>query len=291
MRVMVTGGSGFIGGYVCDELRSRGHDVLRFDRHNGDYLGDVRDEGAVLGAMSVCDGFIHLAAMLGTQETIDSSKIVAENNITGSLNILDAAKKNSTPGVYISVGNHWMNNPYSITKSTVERFVAMYNKECGTRINMVRAMNAYGPGQKAAPPFGYAKVRKITPSFVCRAINNVDVEVYGDGLQVSDMVYVGDVAKALVTALEKAADGDVFSRCVEVGPETHTTVREVAERVIALSGSKSKIVYLPMRPGEVAGDFVCADTETLKLVDMSPDELTSLDEGLMKTIDYFREPK
>jgi len=114
------------------------------------------------------------------------------------------------------------------------------------------------------------------------------VEVYGDGSQVSDMVYVGDVAKALVTAVEKAADGVVFDRTVEVGPEINSTVQEVAETIIRMSNSESKIVNLPMRPGENVGDVVKADTSTLALVDMDPSKLVTLEEGMEKTIEYFR---
>jgi len=90
-----------------------------------------------------------------------------------------------------------MQNTYSITKSTVERFVAMYNAERGTKVNVVRAMNAYGPRQVPAAPYGPSKVRKIAPSFICRALKGDPLEMYGTGSQVSDMVYVTDVAEAL----------------------------------------------------------------------------------------------
>jgi UDP-glucose 4-epimerase len=116
------------------------------------------------------DGIIHLAACLGTQETIQNPRPAAETNVQGGLNFLEAIAQYDIPGVYIGVGNHWMNNTYSISKTTVERFAAMFNKERGTRCNIVRLVNAYGPYQSVAPPFGPAKVRKITPAFVCRAL-------------------------------------------------------------------------------------------------------------------------
>ena len=299
MKVLVTGGMGFIGRYVVEELQSRGHKPVIFDhhrRHHSEYdsevevfTGDIVDDIAVTEAMAHVDSWIHLAAVLGTQETIHNPRPAATSNLIGGLNVLEAAAQYNLPGAYIGVGNHWMNNTYSITKTMIERFIDMFNRFRGTKVNIVRAMNAYGPRQLAVAPFGSGKVRKITPSFVCRALMNADVEVYGDGQQVSDMVYVGDVAKALVTAMEKAAEGIVFDRTVEVGPEVNSTVQTVAETIIRMTGSDSKVVNLPMRPGENVGDVVKADTSTLALVDMSADTLMPLEEGMQQTVDYFRE--
>lgn len=298
MKVLVTGGMGFIGRYVVEELQSRGHTPIIFDHHrrlSNEYpsdvevfQGDIMDEIAVTEAMAHADSWIHLAAVLGTQETIMNPRPAAHSNLMGGLNILEAAAQYNMAGTYIAVGNHWMNNTYSITKTMIERFIDMFNKYRNTRVNIVRAVNAYGPRQLAVAPYGPGKVRKITPSFVCRALTGADVEVYGDGSQVSDMVYVGDVAKALVTAMEKANEGIVFDRAVECGPEHNSTVQEVAETIIKLSGSSSAIVNLPMRPGEIAGSKVMADTSTLALVDMDPSEMVQLEEGMKMTVDYFR---
>ena len=299
MKVLVTGGMGFIGRYVVEDLQSRGHTPIIFDHHRRlaeDYptdvevfQGDIMDDIAVTEAMAHAEGWIHLAAVLGTQETITNPRPAAHSNLMGGLNILEAASQYSIPGAYIAVGNHWMNNTYSITKTMIERFIDMFNKYRDTRVNIVRAVNAYGPRQVAVAPFGPGKVRKITPSFVCRALTGLPVEVYGDGKQVSDMVYVSDVAQALVTALEKASNGNVFDVPVEVGPEHNSTVQEVAETVIRLTDSESELVNLPMRPGEIPGAVVKADISTLELVDMHPETLVPLDEGMKKTIDYFKE--
>src|SRR5258706_4763333 len=224
-KVLVTGGCGFIGAYVVEELQRKGYTPVIFDHHRrsiGEYLegveiflGDVRDEVAVTEAMAHVEGWIHLAAVLGTQETIKNPRPAAQSNLLGGLNMLEAASQYNLPGVYIAVGNWWMNNPYSITKNMIERFVHMFNKDRGTRVNIVRAVNAYGPRQLAAFPFAHGKVRKITPSFICRALSGMPIEVYGNGKQVSDMVYVGDVAHALVLALEFANKGLVFKTPVE----------------------------------------------------------------------------
>ncbi len=288
---------GFIGQYVVEEIKMRGHVPVIFDHHRRlsheypdgveIFQGDILDEVAVTEAMAHSDGWIHLAAVLGTQETINNPRPAAKSNMMGGLNILEAAAQYNLPGSYIAVGNHWMNNTYSITKSMIERFIDMFNKYRGTKVNIVRAVNAYGPRQVAFSPFGPGKVRKITPSFVCRALSNMDVEIYGDGSQISDMVFVADVAKALVNALLKAHQGEVFKVPIEVGPEKHNSVKEVAELIISLSGSRSKIINLPMRPGEIPGSIVKADISTLRLVEMDPKDLVDLKVGMQQTIDYF----
>jgi UDP-glucose 4-epimerase len=311
MRIGITGGNGFIGGHVVETAVAHGHDIVVLDRHGHLHepcrslmdagnlsvmLGDVRNPVDMAELAAHVDGVIHLAACLGTQETVLNPMPAAETNILGGVNWLQGLAQYKIPGVYIGVGNHWMNNSYSITKTAVERFVSMYNRERGTSVNVVRVVNAYGPRQSVAPPFGPAKVRKITPAFVCRALTGQPIEVYGDGEQVSDMVSVRDAARALVVALEKAAAGIVFDRVVEVGPapEDSLTVNQVAEYVTRTVearglGSRVPITHLPMRPGEIPGARVSADVSTLPLVDMSADTLTPFRLGIAETIEWFAE--
>lgn len=295
-KIGITGGSGFIGSYVIDELLARGYTPVVFDHHNHElhrdvetFMGDVRDDVAMTEFAAHVDGIIHLAAVLGTQETIKNPRPAAMSNLQGGLNFLEAIAQYDIPGAYICVGNRGMYATYSLTKSLVEDFCIMFNKYRGTRVNQVRAMNAYGPRQTVAAPFGSSKVRKITPSFVCRALTDMDIEIYGDGEQISDMVYVGDVATALVNALEEADRGNVLDTVVEVGPKHSNTVNEVAETIIKLSGSKSRIKHLPMRPGETPNAVVRADYGTLVLLDMSVADLMPLDEGMRQTIDWYQE--
>jgi len=321
MRIGITGGGGFIGSHTARMALDMGHQVVVLDR-TGDlkgpigamledgtaalFLGDVRDQSTMMELAAHVDGIIHLAACLGTQETIQNPLPAAETNIFGGLNFLQACAQYSVPGVYIGVGNHFMDNSYSITKTTVERFVSMYNRERGTRVNIVRAVNAYGPGQSVAAPYGSAKVRKITPSFVCRALLGHVVEIYGDGRQISDMVHVTDVAKALVLALEAAADGRYLGTSmvpvpVEVGPKAEDSLsvlqvaRLVVEDATAYQASKldtvgmSQIRHLPMRPGEIAGARVSADTRTLRSIGFNVADLVPVRVGIQQTVRWFAE--
>lgn len=300
MKVGITGGAGFIGAWVTDELIARGHTPIIFDTRGRKpredvevMLGDVRDEVAVTELAAHVDGIIHLAAVLGTQETIKNPRPAFLTNGIGGLNVLEAVTQYDLPLVNICVGNYWMNNSYSITKSTFERTLAMFIKENGTKAANVRCVNAYGPRQAAAPPFAPGKVRKIMPAFTCRALTGQPIEIYGDGEQVSDMVYVGDVAKTLVRSLEFVAHGGKLERTIECGPLTSATVNNVAQIVAEAAhiytGKISKIVHLPMRPGENAGDRVTCDGRTIADVGLDPSALVSLRDGVAQTVDWFQE--
>lgn len=337
MRVIaVTGATGFIGGYVVEELLRRGYEVIAVDRAARTlpegvemFLGDVRDKNAMTELAAHADGIIHLAAVLGTQETIANPSPAAETNILGGLNIMDACKQYDLPMVYAGVGNHWMRNTYSTTKTAVERLLYQYRDEFGCKFAVVRPVNAYGPRQRAAEPFAPGKVRKIIPAFVCRALSGIPVEVYGDGSQISDMVHVKDVASVFVTTLEHVSKGNRLESPVEVGPAKSLTVRDIGESVIAhvssITGdSPLKIRELPMRPGEKAnfdidpsrlqkvisqsqeiltedeqfllkrtlktlGSTVFASTETLDQIGVSPEDFIDLEEGLKETIQWFIE--
>jgi len=303
-KVLVTGGGGFIGSYVVDKLLDFDYDVMVLDHTSNHYydphpriehfLGDIRDATAVTEAAAHVDGIIHLAAVLGTQETIGNPRPAAETNILGSLNVFEAANQYGLPVVYAGVGNHWMREygggTYTISKTCVEDFAKMFNNHRGGRISVVRPVNAYGPRQSIAAPFGTSKVRKILPSFTCRALLGEPIEIYGDGTQISDCVYVEDVASTFVrTLISTDSIGPVTD--IEVGPEQSSTVNEIAQMVrmnaMFYTDRASEIVHLNMRPGEVPNAVVKADTESCWKVGVDPSEFVSLSEGIRRTVEWY----
>jgi len=316
VKVGITGGAGFIASHIIEELVARGHSVIVFD-HLGrvdrevlakadpegrDYItrmmGSVTDERAVYELAAHVEGIIHLAAVLGTQETIKAPKPSAETNILGSLNVFEAANRYDLPVVYAGVGNHWMRNEgtgsYTISKTAAEDFARMFNAYREGRISIVRPVNAYGPRQSVAAPYGTSKVRKILPAFTCRALTGTDIEVYGDGTQISDCVYVTDVAKTFVTALEHTSAHGPVSRPVEVGPVSSLTVNEIARLVAIYAASETgqpqvHLKHLPMRPGEVPNAVVSADTDTLKQLGMDARDFVPLEDGIARTVGWYAE--
>lgn len=307
MKIGITGGQGFIGSHIRRELLARGHEVVVFDRHLHEsglapgeefFLGDIRDETAVVELAAHCEGIIHLAAVLGTQETIGNPRPSADTNIRGSLNVFEAANQYGLPAVYAGVGNHWMRNEgtgsYTISKTAAEDYARMFNAYRGGRITIVRPVNAYGPGQSIAAPYGTSKVRKIMPAFICRSLTDTAIEIYGDGTQVSDCVYVGDVARVFVGAMEHTAKYGATEKPVEVGPAESHTVFQVAEFVAfecALLTGRDPLfpTHLPMRPGEVPNAVVSADTSTLLQLgpEYGEDTFVGLQEGIQRTVEYY----
>ena len=306
MKIGVTGSQGFIGGWVRRELLRRGHEVVVFDRYprtplaDGEafFLGDIENSNSVTEMAAHVDAVIHLAAVLGTQETIQNPRPSAVTNIMGGLNVFEAAAQYRLPVVYAGVGNAWMRDhatgSYTISKTCVEDYGRMYNAYRGGIISVVRPVNAYGPGQSVAAPYGPSKVRKILPAFTCRALTGTPIEVYGDGEQISDCIYVGDVASTFVTALEYTAEHGPLEKPAEVGPTESCTVNDVARLVAhfaaeANGGKPVGITHLPMRPGEVPGAVVRSDTSTLEPLGIDPGNFLSLEEGIRRTVEWYAE--
>ena len=311
MRTLVTGGHGFIGKYVIERLLADDREVMVLDPHGersplpdvDHWFGDIRDDVMVTEAMAHADSWIHLGGVLGTQETILNPRPAAQTNILGGLNMFEAAAQYDLPGVNIAVGNWWMNNTYSISKNSAERFAEMFNKERGTHINIVRALNAYGPRQICAAPYGIGKVRKIMPAFTCRAILGEPIEIYGDGHQIMDMVYVDDVAMVLVESLRMAEAGNIPTveaeqpdgttqtqqAIIEVGSCRATSVIDIANEVLRNVDNPQAIQHVPMRPGEPPSSVVLGHEHMLLTAGFEPSDLVTLEEGVRRTVAHYKE--
>lgn len=286
MNILVTGGAGFIGRYVCRNLIERGHSVIVYDNFKPDFYnalylcGCVQDTLKLWKAIVGCDAVIHLAGVLGTAETVNDPMLPVNVNISGSLAVFEACRQFGKKAVYIAVGNHFMNNSYSITKTTAERFALMYNAEHGTKIAIVRGLNVYGPYQKVKP------VRKVIPNFIMPALRNENIVVYGDGSQVMDFIYASDAAEILTRAL--LMEHGIYDRIFEAGSGRRTTINDIAEMVVKISGSKSTIEHVPMRAGEIQNSVVVADTSTLEPLKIKANDMIPMETGLTLTVQYYR---
>lgn len=282
-KILVTGGQGFIGGHVIQKLLDRGLQVLSLDRRAGKvnpgvtyFTADVRDQHAVDQAVFESDGVIHLAGILGTAETLQHIPETVEVNLSGTINVFEAIKKYKKPCVYITLPDVW-HNPYAITKRTAKDFALLYNREFKTKINVVRAFNVYGEGQKFKP------VRKFAPSFIIRALQGQPLQVFGDGSQMMDLVYAGDTAEALIRALEIP---ETATEVIDAAPGQGVSVIKVAQLIADELGAK--IEYLPMRPGETNKAIIQGDTKILHRW-LGDFKFTPIEAGMKKTINWYKE--
>lgn len=290
MKVWISGGAGFIGRHTVQECLNRGYKVMVFDRQDPGnwpegvqfFLGDIRDRNAVNESLSLCDGGIDLAGILGTSENVNNPFPAVETNIMGGLNFFDACRKHNKKGVQITVGNWFMNNTYSITKRTLEKFALMYNKEHGTQISLVRGLSVYGEGQKHKP------IRKIAPNFICKALRKEAITIFGTGDTIQDQVYVKDLAFILVEALVNP--NTRYDKVYEAGTGVKSTVNDIANLVNRLTGNEVPVEHIEMRAGETDNSVVLADPSTLaELIEGSDFKFTDIETGYAKTVAWFKE--
>lgn len=256
MKVLVTGSNGFIGLAVREELAARGHEYLSFDAPH-----DIRHAGELEVAAGLeAEGIINLAGVLGTSELHGRQHHAAWVNILGAVNVYELGATLNIPVVQIGTGHRGQPNTYAITKAAAEDLALARAQWGGERIAVVRAYHVYGPGQKPCAPHGPSPVRKIFPSFTCRALTGMALEVYGDGSQRIDMVHVTEVAKVLVDAL----DGP-YGEVTEAGTGRAISVLDVALDIAVATGSDSHVLRITAgRPGEPLGADVVASKPVVK---------------------------
>lgn len=287
MKCLVTGGSGFIGSFIVQELAKEGHDVIIYDIAKPDFMlprnveyfdGDTRYMSTLASAMRGIDELYDVAGVLGTNELMFSNNRAVDVNINGALNALKAARMCGVKRIFHPTKpNDWLNT-YSITKFAAEQFCLMFQKNFNMNIAVLKWFNAYGPRQHLYP------VRKAVPLFITQALYNRPLEVFGDGEQTVDMIYVVDIAKIAIKATRNCGK---VGKVMDVGTGLPITVNELAGMIIKLMKSKSKIVHLPMRKGEPEKSDIRADVTMLKDI-VKVDEFTPFEKGLKVTIDWYK---
>jgi len=270
MKVLVTGGAGFIGSHIAEYFAEAGHTVRILDNLATGFLrnipqykniefiqGDICDSLSVEKAISDVDYVFHEAALVSVPLSCEKPTEAFRINTLGILNVLQACVKAevnkfvtaSSAAIY---GNNPIlpkredmypepTSPYAISKLDGEYLARMFYENYGLRTTCLRYFNVYGPRQDPKSPYA-----AVIPIFFEKAKSGKDLLIYGDGLQSRDFVYIKDVVKANAAALEHG-DGQVFN--VAMGKSV--TVLELAEQIIKLTGSSSKIVHAASRAGDV----------------------------------------
>lgn len=276
-RVLVTGGAGFIGSYVCSRLRELGIEPVVYDVNN-DIRDDVLDYARLyhIATDNDVDGIIHLAGMLGTHELWDTTDAAIDVNIKGALNVARVALERGIKLVSIEQPHIWV-NVYEATKFAARRMLTGMHYDQGLKVEFVTAHNAFGPGQL----YGDGHPQKIIPTFATKAWLGGPIPIWGDGSQKVNLVYAGDVADKLVTRLLDPVGSPLYS--YQAGSQTLFTVNQVVEfvskHVSEATGEYPAVEYFPMRKGEQDGSYP------------EPDEryLYQFDGALLRaTIDWYR---
>jgi UDP-glucose 4-epimerase len=305
MRILVTGGAGFIGSHLIDNYVAAGHEtaiVVNFWEHGGGrranlnpkaklYERDIRDGGleAVFAEFSP-DFVSHHAAQHSVAISTADPTFDAEVNILGLLNVLRASVKHNvrklifassaatygTPQRLPIAEDHPQlpESPYGITKMATEHYLRYFKAAHGLNFTALRYGNVFGPRQD---PNGEAGVIAI---FTGRILAGQSIRIDWDGEQQKDFVYVGDVARAGVMALERG-DGEIFN----IGTGIGTSVNALHEAIAAEVGHDVEVVHAPKRSGDVR-TCVFAINKAKSGLGWAPE--TSLSQGIKKTVDFFR---
>lgn len=282
MNALVTGASGFIGRNLIPELLSTGYKVVGLDRRVANKETTCLQRDIVTcnfdKLLKNIDVVFHLAGLLGTSELFEKTIEAEKVNVLGTLNLLESMRKNDVRKiVFTSKPNIWKYNVYTVTKENCERYLEMYRSIYGLDVVITRPFNVYGPFQYLSD------YRKAIPHFIVASLRNEPLEVFGEGSQTMDPIHVNDVAIALRLCAEKLP-----IEIVEIGSSEPIEVNDLANRIIELTGSKSKIIYKPMRKGEpLEGSPLCANGNMEGLLGFKP--RTELENGLRTTIAWYRQ--
>lgn len=303
MKILVTGGAGFIGSHVCDEFIAKGHSVEALDnlstgsRKNLSAVVplavlDIRSpEAASYIVAHRPDVVCHLAAQMDVRKSVDDPRFDAESNILGTLNLLEAARRagvkkfifSSTGGaiygeqdVFPAPETHATRpvSPYGVSKAAGELYLGYYRAQYGLDFVALRYANVYGPRQN---PHGEAGVVAI---FARRLVARESCTIYGDGAQTRDFVFAQDVARANSLALERDFVGPV-----NIGTGIETDINRVYELLAAAAGVRQPATHAAAKPGEQRRS--CIDPSLAKRV-LGWSPTVAVEEGLRQTIAFFR---
>lgn len=305
MRILVTGGAGFIGSHLCERLLNEGNEVICLDNFftgrkenivklmENPYFEVLRHD--IINPIDVeVDRIYNLACPASPVHYQFNPIRTVQTNVVGATNVLELAKRIKArvlqastsevygdPNVHPQVEAYWGNvNPIGIRscydegKRCAETLFFDYHRQSGVDIRVIRIFNTYGP--KMLENDG-----RVVSNFIVQALSDHDITIYGDGSQTRSFCFVSD----LVTAMIKMMECNDFTGPVNLGNPRELTIKEIAEMIIDLTGSKSKLVYKPLPkddPTRRKPDISLAKEK----LGWQPEVM--LEDGLKSTIEYFR---
>ncbi|MHC1706418.1 MAG: UDP-glucuronic acid decarboxylase family protein [Bacteroidales bacterium] len=305
-KILVTGGAGFVGSHLCDRLLQDGHEVVCLDNYftgqkqnvvhllNNPYFELIRHDVTMPFFIEV-DEIYNLACPASPIHYQYNAIKTIKTSVMGAINMLGLAKRIKAkilqastsevygdPQIHPQVETYWGNvNPigerscYDEGKRAAETLFVNYHKQNKVNIKIVRIFNTYGP--RMHPNDG-----RVVSNFIMQALQNKDITIYGDGHQTRSFQYIDDLVEGLIRMMDTRDD---FTGPVNIGNPNEFTILELAEKVIKLTGSSSKIIHQPLPPDDPSQrqpDISLAQKE----LGWAPK--IEIEEGLIKTIEYFR---
>jgi UDP-glucuronate decarboxylase len=305
-KILVTGGAGFLGSHLCDRLVAQGHHVLAVDNYftgskiNIEHLLDCKNfeiirQDICLPLYVEVDEIYNLASPASPIHYQRDPVQTTKTSIIGAYNMLGLAKRTGAkilqastsevygdPTVHPQPETYWGNvNPigvrscYDEGKRAAETLFFDYHRMHNVRIKVMRIFNTYGPRMAEADG-------RVVSNFIVQALREQDITVYGNGLQTRSFCYVDDLLNGMMALM---ASDDSITGPVNIGNPGEFTIRELAEQVIFMTGSSSKIIQHPLPqddPRQRRPDISLAKTA------LGWEPKIQLQQGLKKTIDYFR---
>lgn len=295
-RILITGGLGQVGSYLVDALHENAK-VTVLDNYSSTtregvpqdvhvIKGDIKDEIAA-NLVKQSDVVIHTAAQISVTASMENPLFDAQNNIFGTLNLLEAARNSAiSKFVYISSAAVYGNtlytpiteshpqdplSPYGASKLTGEKYCMMYNKAFGLPSCCIRPFNIYSPRQDPHNPYS-----GVISRFIEKAKAKQSPVIFGDGTQTRDFISVHDIVDMIVLLIENEdANGHVFN----AGTGKSTTVTELASMILNTFDVDIPIQYMPERPGDIK--YSCSDISSARKI-LGFEPKVSLENGLME---------
>ncbi len=304
-RILVTGGAGFIGSHLCERLLKEGNEVISLDNYftgrktnivhlmDNNYFEVIRHDVTQPFFIEV-DEIYNLACPASPVHYQYNPIKTVKTSVMGAINMLGLAKRIKAkilqastsevygdPKVHPQREDYWGHvNPigprscYDEGKRVAETLFMSYHQQNDVRIKIIRIFNTYGP--RMHPNDG-----RVVSNFIVQALKNDDITIYGDGSQTRSFQYVDDLVEGMIKMM---ATGDEFLGPVNIGNPGEFTIKELADMVIDLTGSRSKIVYKPLPQDDPLQR--CPDISLAK-EKLNWEPKIKLETGLKKTIEYF----
>ncbi len=298
MKIIITGGSGFLGRHLCRALTRAGHTIKNIDLViNPEFpttIADVRDQERMTAEIKDAELVFHLASLIEAGESVKEPFKFIDYNLNGTLSVLEAMRVNniknfifsSSAAIYgepitapIKEDDRTIPiNPYGMTKLAMEGLLSSYVNSFGFTGVALRYFNLYGPEEHHQPE------THAIPRFIDQIIHEQEVTVWGDGQHQRDYVYISDIVEAHLKAIELVQAQPNQYHYLNLSTQEPASVIGVIEHLSSLIGKKAKITHFPDRPGDPR--VLTADATKAKDV-LNWQSKVSLEQGLKYTVEYF----